>query len=252
MVNYSQVFADTLAEFESPFVPGDQGDAGKGQVTVRAGYKICTTMDPDIGYIAKSPGQTQFNGVSVDALKDKSDGTWADFLTDELQPDGRRLIKLAYTPGDPPAAGSDPRAGWVQPTEAYCDYPGPLVLKSPAPGPDPEPEPEPGPADDEILDRLDEINQTLIAMQTQQSDDTIAILARSDENTEKIQSQINQIVNDAEETLKEVLVLILLNRPPNASRGATQATEEADALVKATDVVDRLRARRAARSSVTT
>ena len=30
MQNYSQVFADTLAEFVSPIVPADQGDNGEG------------------------------------------------------------------------------------------------------------------------------------------------------------------------------------------------------------------------------
>lgn len=145
MDNFSQVFADTLAEYESPYVPGDQGDAGKGQVTVRAGFKINTTLDPDVGYIAKTGGQTQFHGVSVDALQDKSDGTGADYLTDELQPDGRRLIKLAYT--HYPTAAVPPTKNWVLPTAPYLDYPGPLVLKGETPEPPDPPDPPQPPSE---------------------------------------------------------------------------------------------------------
>ena len=144
MQNYSDVFAQTLAEFESNYVPGDQGDAGKGQVTARAGYRINKTMNSNTGYIAKNPGQTQFHGISVDALLDRSDGSGADFLTDELQPDGRRLIKLAYSVYPTPPPGTPmPPSNWVQPTDTHLTYPGPMKLKDSAPVPGPEPEPTP-------------------------------------------------------------------------------------------------------------
>jgi hypothetical protein len=133
MDNYSYVFADTLALYESCVVPGDQGDAGKGQVLVRAGYTINQTLNPRVGYVSKNPGQTQFHGVGVDALHDCGDGTGADFLTDELQADGTRLIKVAYTPYPPPPPGTPPPLNWIQPTAAYLEYPGPLVLKGTAP-----------------------------------------------------------------------------------------------------------------------
>lgn len=135
MQNWSSVFQETIDEFESPYVPGDQGDAGKGQVTVRAGYKIHSFNDQNIGYIAKNPGQTQFYGVAVDALLDQRDGSGADFLTDELQSDGRRLIKSVYVPYATPPAGT-PITNWVQPSAEFLNYPGPLVLKStPTPPP---------------------------------------------------------------------------------------------------------------------
>lgn len=143
MQNYSSIFQEVLAEFESNYVPGDQGDAGKGQVTVRAGLRIFQNQDSDIGYIAKTSGQTNFHGVSVDALQDKSDGTGADFLTDELQSDGRRLIKLAYSVYPAPPPGIDPKKGWVQPEERYLSYPGPMKLRVPIP-PEPIP-PQPAP-----------------------------------------------------------------------------------------------------------
>src|SRR4030095_4887173 len=128
MANYSHVFPETIDEFVSPVVPGDQADARKGQVTARAGYKIHLT-NPNVGYIGKNPGQTQYHGIAVDALTDRSDGTGADYLTDILQPDGPRLIAVAYTPY--PHQNVPPEAGWVEPTEVYLTYPGPLTMQTP-------------------------------------------------------------------------------------------------------------------------
>lgn len=147
MVNYSQVYQDTINEFVSPFVPGDQGDAGKGQVNARAGYKICVGMNPNIGYIAKVPGQTQYHGIAVDAIQDSSTGYGADFLTDELQSDGTRLIKVAYTPY--PAPATPPNYNWIQPTPDYLSLGGPLTLKVQEPIPPSDGRPEGYPPDAE-------------------------------------------------------------------------------------------------------
>jgi hypothetical protein len=214
MQNYSQVFADTLALYESLYVPGDQGDAAKGQVTVRAGWTINQTINTRIGYIAKNPGQTQFHGVAVDALLDCVDGSGADFLTDELQPDGRRLIKLAYSVYATPPPGT-PITNWVQPTAAYLDYPGPLVLRGdvPEPGPEPEPEPEPVP-DTDVLAELADIKATLALMQEQQASDTDALLLRSDENTLAIQTQIHDLVEDVENSLRKLGIALWFRRRP--------------------------------------
>jgi hypothetical protein len=212
MQNYSQVFADTLALYESLYVPGDQGDAGKGQVTVRAGYTINQTINTRIGYIAKSPGQTQFYGVAVDALLDCVDGSGADFLTDELQPDGRRLIKLAYSVYATPPPGT-PITNWVQPTAAYLDYPGPLVLRGDVPEPGPEPEPVP---DADVLAELADIKATLALMQEQQASDTDALLLKSDENTAAIQTQIHDLVEDVEDSLRKIGIMVWFRRRPPA------------------------------------
>jgi hypothetical protein len=212
MQNWSNIFAETLAEYESNYVPGDQGDAGKGQVLVRAGERIHRLYDGDVGYIAKTPGQTQFHGVSVDALLDRSDSTGADFLTDELQPDGRCLIKVAYTPYAPPPPGSPlPPPGWVQPTAAYLDYPGPMVLKGDVPEPGPEPEPVP---ETDVLQELADIKATLALMQEQQASDTDALLLKSDQNTQAIQQQIHDLVEDVETSLKKLGIGLWLRRRP--------------------------------------
>jgi hypothetical protein len=218
MQNWSQVFQETIDEFESPYVPGDQGDAGKGQVLVRAGYRINTTLDPRVGYISKNPGQAQFYGVATDALTDCIDGSGADFLTDELQGDGRRLIRVAYTPYATPPPGSPPPTNWVQPTADYLTYPGPLVLKATTPPPQPEPEPEPPPSDATArFDALDAAHAEIIA--------------NANANTEKIQQQIHGLVEDAEATLiliAKVLLLFWRERPPRTKSGA-QAVDELDA-----------------------
>jgi hypothetical protein len=217
MQNYSSVFADTLALYESLYVPGDQGDAAKGQVTVRAGLTINQTIDPRVGYIAKSGGQTQFHGVAVDALLDSVDGSGADYLTDELQPDGRRLIKLAYSVYATPPPGT-PITNWVQPTAAYLEYPGPLVLKGAAPGPEPEPVPE-----TDVLAELADIKATLALMQEQQASDTDALLLKSDENTTAILNAIADfrgyvvdVIEDVEEFVNKLgkgILFIRRHRP---------------------------------------
>jgi hypothetical protein len=167
MANYSSVFQQAIDDFESPIVPSDQGDAGKGQVTARAGYIINSTMDDDIGYISKQPGQTQYYGIAVDAIHSRADGSGADYLTDVDLGNGTREIRVAYTPYATPPPGT-PITNWTQPTEDFLNYGGPLTLKSDGGGTDPIPTPTP-PADNaEVLAKLDQVlaNQgTIVANQ---------------------------------------------------------------------------------------
>jgi hypothetical protein len=218
MQNFSYIFADVLAEYESLYVPGDQGDAAKGQVTVRAGYTINQQIDPRVGYITKSPGQTQFHGVAVDALLDSVDGSGADYLTDELQPDGRRLIKLAYSVYATPPPGT-PITNWTQPTAAYLDYPGPLVLKSDVP----EPGPEPPPIDiDVVVSMLDDIQATLAMhtealgrIESQQAADTAAIIS----SIEDFRGYVVDVIEDVEEFVNKLgkgILFIRRHRPDEA------------------------------------
>jgi hypothetical protein len=219
MQNYSDVFQATIDEFESPYVPGDRGDEGKGQVCARAGYKIHTTMSSATGYIAKSGGQTQYHGIAVDALTDCVDGSGADFLTDELQADGRRLIRVAYTPYATPPPGSPPPSNWVQPTEEYLTYGGPLVLKNHTAPPNPD---VPPPSDPDVA-RFDAIDQQLARMETQQATDTAAI-----------QQQIHDVIEDAEATLLIIAKLWLLMRRRNPPERGSHAglMNELDAWLK--------------------
>lgn len=220
MQNYSSVFAEVLAEYESPYVPGDQGDAGKGQVTARAGERIHRTLDPNVGYIAKSPGQTQYHGIAVDALMDRRDGSGADYLTDILQPDGRRLIALAYTAYPPaPPDHTDWASTWVEPTEAHTQLGGPLVLKG-----DPAPTPVP-PTDTDafVLEALEDITATqavhtdiLEGLRVQQTNDTQTVLAAVD----GVLTRINQIVEDVEESLRKAGIAVFIRRHPDIEEPA--------------------------------
>lgn len=250
MQNYSNVFAETLAEFVSPIVPADQGDNGKGQVCARAAYKINTTMNPQVGHIGKNPGQTQYptpyidglRGIAVDALIDKSDGTGADYLTDVDLGNGTREIRVAYTPYAPPPAGSDPAANYVPPSTQYRDLPGPLTLKTPdsGGGDGGGTDPLPPPADyTEVLSALDDIASTLATMQVQQETDTATILARDDANAAKGMQQISDLVEDVEESLMDALkVVIILLRRRDDPEAATAAVD---------DLRGRMMARRQAR-----
>jgi hypothetical protein len=208
MQNYSQIFAETLAEFESPLVPADQGDNGKGQVTCRAGYRINTTMNGNVGFIGKNPGQTQFAGVAVDALMDKSDATGADYLTDVDAGGGMREIRLAYTAYAPPPPGTPlPPSNWVQPTMDHVNTPGPLTLKADAPVPGPEPEPEPQPPVDQ--EQLNRIEAKIDALQEAMVNGFQEVIATDNMNTQRIQEQIHQVVEDAEESLKKIAPILI-------------------------------------------
>lgn len=212
MQNYTRVFADTMGEFVSLIVPTGQEDQAKGQITVRAALKIFET-NQNIGHIGKTGGQTQFptpsvpglQGVSVDALRDKSDGSGADYLTDVDVPGrpGFREVRLAYSTFPPNP--SNPATGYVQPNQAYVDLGGPLRLKQPEPGPGPDPNPEPNPRfETAVLESLARLEQASASIVTKL--DALAI--QSDDNTEKIQTQIHDLVDDVEDTMKQVLPLI--------------------------------------------
>jgi len=216
MQNFSAVYEQTLNEFQSLIVPNDQADAAKGQVNTRAGLKI-NAMDRSIGFIRKNPGQTQHAGVGVDTLMSNADGSWDDYLTDVAVNATSRRIKVAYTPH--PAAGSPPYPDWVQPTAAHVAAPGPLVLKSDVgPGPGPEPTPEPPSSDqyDEIIRKLDAQMELILGMDAKMN----ALAVQANTNTQAIQKQIHDLVEDVEETMKQILPVIACRYAAGEGGGA--------------------------------
>ena len=207
MTNYTPVYAATLNEYESLIVPKAQANDAKGQINARAGLKIYT-LNNRIGFIKKVAGQTQFHGIGVDTLKDSQDGSWDDYLTDVAVggDENTREIRLAYTPHGP--EGSPPYSDWVQPTLLLTQFPGPLKLKSDVPEPEPGPEPTP-PTDPAILDELREIKVMLIALSRKQDECTASIITNDNANTEKIQQQIHQVVEDAEDSVQKFLPVLM-------------------------------------------
>lgn len=198
MQDYTQQFREALAEFESPIVHAGEEDAAKGQVTVLAGFRIHQIYDPNVGYIRKHAGQTQFAGVSVDALLDQSDGSGADFLTDVDVGNNLREIRVVFTRYPPAKLGTRlPPDNWVQPTLEHVNTPGPLVRRLELPG---EIE-QPGEVPPAEGDRLDRIEAAIANLEQQIREAADRAIATDNANTEKIQQQLHAIVEDAERSL---------------------------------------------------
>ena len=68
------------------------------------------------------------------------------------------------------------------------------------------------PASFVALTTIDDVYEKLEAMTTQQAEDTVTILARSDANTQRLADQIDSIKTQVEESLQKALVLILAHR----------------------------------------
>ena len=84
---------------------------------------------------------------------------------------------------------------------ALDPYPWP----DPANRPDPVPEPEPNPDADEVLRKLEQLTRLVLTMDAKI--DALAI--QSDTNTKKIQTQIHDLVEDLEESVKQYLPLLM-------------------------------------------
>lgn len=246
MQNYSQIYADTLAEFVSPLVPADRGDEGKGQVNARAVYKIHTTMNANVGHIAKSGGQTQYHGLSVDAALDKSDGTGADYLTDVDLGNGQREIRIAYTPYAPPPPGTPmPPSNWVQPTAEQLAYGGPLVLKADSGNGGGGGDVQPPANNTEVLNAIealrDEMQAGFLSLSDQITSATASIITNDNANTEKIQTQIHDVIEDAEAWLAKFGKLALLLRRLGGGSKSARGADDVDAAI--TDLEAALAAR---------
>jgi hypothetical protein len=68
--------------------------------------------------------------------------------------------------------------------------------------------------DTDVLAELADIKATLALMQEQQASDTDALLLRSDENTLAIQTQIHDLVEDVENSLRKLGIALWFRRRP--------------------------------------
>ena len=213
MQNYSAIVASTLAtQFTNPVVSAADEEAGKAQLTRAAVYEIAKT-DPNVGLRAKTTGN-QVAGLSVDTIVDRTTGQVVDIATSRPEAAGQvRILPGWYDYGPNPSE----IPSYVQPTAALAAFPGPMPRTGVDPGPGPGPDPGPCPDDDVVIRMLDDITQmltdqgaALADLRGQQAADTARIIERDDANTEKIQQQIHQVVEDAEHTLQELLPLLLL------------------------------------------
>lgn len=215
MDNYSAIVAQVLSEdFTSPVVVAEQEEQGKAQLTRAAAWEIYK-IDSRVGLLRKTSGN-QVHDLATDVLLDRSDGSWVDITraTGVGNPTVTIVAQWLHN------SGNGVPTGWVQPTLELALMPGPMPRADGQIPPQPEPEP-PDNINVAILQALEDITATqahqnvqLEKIQEQANRNTASILARDDYNTEKIQQQIHQVVEDAEKTLKEVAALYLVkNRP---------------------------------------
>jgi hypothetical protein len=216
MQNYGSIVNDTLNSwFTSNVVPAAEEETGKAQLTRAAAWEIYK-VDSNIGLMRKESGNN-VNGLSVDALVDKVTGEWADIAT--AQGVGSPTVTIKGQWLQHAGSGSAPN-NWVQPTLELAKTPGPMPTSS---GPSPEP-PQPGPGPDidtnkEIMDALNVIINTQLVhtdkmnqLEVQAAGNMARMNEHDDNNTEKIQRQLHQIVEDAEATLKQVMIILIANR----------------------------------------
>src|SRR5262245_60749014 len=193
MQNYSSYVAAALARYQSPVVYADQEEPGKAQLTRAAAWDIFQ-VNPNIGLKAKTSGN-QVAGLTVDTLLDRTTGEVVDIATSRPDPPGCVTILAGWYPYAPNPAEV---VNWVAPTQELADMAGPMV---PISDPPPDPAPEPDDDQQEIMYRFDAVDVALSALSQQLATSTGDILARSDTNTEKIQTQIHDLVEDVEATL---------------------------------------------------
>lgn len=208
MQNYASVVVNVLAtQFTDHVVSSADEEEGKAQLTRAAAWEIAQ-QDPSVGLCEKRSGN-QSHGLSVDTIVDRITGELVDIATSK--PEGAGMVRIlpgwyqyALNPAD--------AQKYVQPTAMLAALPGPMPKASPAPGPGPSPQP---PADtSELNAKLDQVLANQEAARNQQAADTARLIENSNANTEKIQSQIHQLSEDAQATLKKALALYLANREP--------------------------------------
>lgn len=147
MQNYRTILNQVVATFESLIVPAEEEEKAKAQVTRATALQI-HQRNPNIGLLEKVVG-TQVNGLSVDVLLDKADGSWVDCGSSRDAGPGLKEIVPVWVDHPEPNTTAAWLARWVEPTPLIVNVPGPLVLKGalPIPAPSPLPPPPPPPAE---------------------------------------------------------------------------------------------------------
>jgi hypothetical protein len=160
----------------------------KGLICRRAAYHVYTERDATHGLMEKTSGNNSM-GYSVDWILRSVDGVGWDITSD----DGVNAFPVNGSE-HPPDASYIPR--WRQPTAELAQ------ISSTPPEPDPPPE--------EVSD--EELFEILENLEIQQANDTAAILARDDANTQRILDTIDSIKTQVEESLQKALALIVVHR----------------------------------------
>ena len=172
----------------------DEVEQDKGLITRRAAYYVNTERDQTHGLMEKSSGNSSA-GMSVDWILRQTDGVGWDVTSD----DGVNAFPVNGSE-HPPDASYIPR--WRQPTADLAQLPDAPV------------DPEPPDAQD-----IEDIYAILETLGAQQANDTAAILARDDANTQRIIDLIDGIKTQVEESLQKALFLYLRRREEDEDTG---------------------------------
>jgi hypothetical protein len=214
MNNHGPVVQAVLSnQFVSPNVRAADEETAKSQLTRAAAYEL-NKLDPNIGLIEKTSGNQVYN-MSVDGVHDRTNGDYADICT--AQGVGNPVVTIATHWIQRNGPGQPITTGWIQPTQAIAALPGPMQRTGSAPPPDPTEPPILGgggsnESNDEIMNALNGLQLQMDDLAKRQASDTAVIIERDDFNTQKIQENLDRIVNDMEESLKKVMLILLANR----------------------------------------
>jgi hypothetical protein len=217
MKDYSGTVQATLDQFVTPVVRPEDEEKAKAQLARMAAFEI-SRSNPNIGLVAKTSGNN-VGGLSVDLMCDRSDGSWVDMASAIDAPGGMRRITVVWL--HRPENGN---LSWVQPTQALANAPGPMQLRVPVPGPGPDPGPDPGPNpepdtefEQEVLASLTALTNAVAALDVKVD----GLAAQSDANTNKIQTQIHDLVEDMEDSIKQYMPLIVCRYKADAGSGGS-------------------------------
>jgi hypothetical protein len=213
MKDYSGTVQATLDQFVTPVVRPEDEEKAKAQLARMAAFEI-SRSNPNIGLVAKTSGNN-VGGLSVDLMCDRSDGSWVDMASAIDAPGGMRRITVVWL--HRPENGN---LSWVQPTQALANAPGPMQLRVPVPGPGPDPGPNPEPDtefEQEVLASLTALTNAVAALDVKVD----GLAAQSDANTNKIQTQIHDLVEDMEDSIKQYMPLIVCRYKADAGSGGS-------------------------------
>ncbi len=169
----------------------EEVEQDKGLLTRRAAYYVNTENDPNHGILEKKTGNNSM-GYSTDLIPHK-DGRFWDVATDRGEEGGPRMAEPVDGGENGPFDDIPPK--WKQPTAELAQLDETPNL------------PNNPPSSQEYNEKLDQIIETLGQVQTQAAENTGSIIAVVNYNTDKILERIDDIKDQAEETLKKFLVL---------------------------------------------
>jgi hypothetical protein len=157
-----------IAEGHPMTVPADKEEEGKALLCRRAAWLVWN-VDHNVGLFKKTSGNN-VQGLSVDILVDKRDGSFADCASSRNNGDGTvDIIKVWVS--NPPDQNTSDTSRWVQPTAALAGVGEPVPVEPPVvpvPVPNPPSGGNPGfpelPVFPDYAQRFDRLEQQIASL----------------------------------------------------------------------------------------